>query len=457
MRNQLWILTLLLFLTLTGCQDRHDNNGEEASGVFVKDVVEHLNREVPELQKEQHVPAVGVGLIDGGKVVSARVYGEHQLGHPAPDNAIFNVASIAKTVTAMTVLRLVDEGLWSLDEPLAKYWIDPDLVDDSLLTHLTTRHVLTQTTGFKNWRNMSDSGKLAFDFVPGTSYQYSGEGMEYLRKAVEGKFGKDWGRLTDSLLFEPLRLRDATLNWISDNDTVRFAKWYDGEGKEYTTADYRTSDASAADDLLITVRDLADFGIAVMDTVLLSGELYEEMVEPQIAIHGNASQGLGWTVINNLPGDAYALNHDGGDIGVAATLILLPKTRSGVIVLANGDNGRTICNAVVKSVLPFGRQLVQKLYWGGEIPSVITIDTAILNTYAGTYKTNQGTELSFLPRDNALKISGVGVPGVEIYPRSQTEFFPTDFEVFFEFTATAEGVTFRLMSQGKDILNGTRL
>ena len=433
------------------------NNTENKDAIFVDDVTELLNREIPQLQTEQNVPAVGIALIENGKIKLLKVYGEHQLGNAAPANTIFNVASITKTITTMTVLKLVSQGQWSLDEPLYKYWIDNDIIDDSLHTRITTRHALTHSIGFNNWRRMNESGKLEIDFEPGTRYQYSGEGMEYLKMAIEKKYDTDFGAIVDSVLFRPLGMQDATLNWIQEKDTVRFAKWFNGKGEEHVVNDYSTPKTSAADDLLITVKDLAIFGIAVMDSSIINSKLYEEMIRPQMSIHKNAHQGLGWKIVRGLPENNYILNHDGGDMGVATTLILLPKSKSGIIVLTNGDNGRIICNSIVKKTISFGNQVIQKLYWGGEIPEIITIDPNILKKYSGSYQTNQGTQLNFLVKENALKLEGEGIPGVEIYPKSDHEFFPSDFEVFFNFQENGDEVTFQLLIQGENTLEGTKI
>ncbi|NAY91092.1 serine hydrolase [Muricauda sp. JGD-17] len=453
--KKLVLLTLSSLIVLC-CQENQPTQEKRNSEIFLTDVEEILNQEIPKLQSEQNVPAVGVGLIEDGKIRFIKVYGEHQLGKKATENTVFNVASIAKVITTMTVLKLIDDGNWKLDEPLFNYWIDPDIINDSLHRRITTRHSLTHTTGFNNWRRMNDSGRLEFDFEPGDKYQYSGEGMEYLKIALENKFNKDFGELADSLVFKPLDMNSATLKWIPEKDTLRFAKWYDGNGNEHDVDDYSTPEASAADDLLVTVEDLAKFGISVMDTTLINKSLFLEMVKPQIKIHDNVKQGLGWTIVSGLPNNNYALNHDGGDMGVATTIILLPNSKSGIIVFTNGDNGRILCNAIVKKAIKFGDKIIQKLYWGGEIPEMITINHDLLQKYSGAYQTNQNTVLSFIQRDNALKIVGEGVPGVEIYPKSDTEFFPTDFEVFFEFVDVEEGLKFELKSQGKIILEGIK-
>jgi CubicO group peptidase (beta-lactamase class C family) len=81
---------------------------------------------------------------------------------------------MTKPVVAMLTLKLVEQGQWNLDEPLYHYWIDPDIANDPRHKKMTTRHALSHQTGFPNGRK----GKLAFEFEPGTDFQYSGEGYE---------------------------------------------------------------------------------------------------------------------------------------------------------------------------------------------------------------------------------------------------------------------------------------
>jgi CubicO group peptidase (beta-lactamase class C family) len=96
---------------------------------------------------EYDVPVVGLGIIDQGEISYLNVFGELEEGTPAPDNTIFNVASITKTVITQLTLKLVEEGKWDLDEPLCHYWVDPDVANDPLHKKLTTYHVLTHQTG----------------------------------------------------------------------------------------------------------------------------------------------------------------------------------------------------------------------------------------------------------------------------------------------------------------------
>ena len=110
--------------------------------------------------KEHQVPAVGVGIIESGKVNTVKVFGQLKKGVPAHEKAIFDVASLTKSITTILTLRLVHQGKWNLDEPLYHYWVDPDIADHPYHKKITTRHVLSHRTGFKNWRWMNEDKKL---------------------------------------------------------------------------------------------------------------------------------------------------------------------------------------------------------------------------------------------------------------------------------------------------------
>src|ERR1700744_6160782 len=216
-----------------------------------------LLRDVPVWMAENHVPCAGVGLIENGRIRFLKVFGQLQQGHPAPVNTLFNIASQTKPVTAMLILKLVQADLWNLDEPQAHFWIDPDIAADPWLGKLTTRIVLSHQTGFPNWRTDGGETKLHFKFEPGTKFGYSGEGYEYLRRALERHFHEPLNVLEDTYLFGPLGMKD-THYWSENLDTNRFAMWHDGRGNRYATS-IQTS-VNAADDLITTVEDYCTLG-----------------------------------------------------------------------------------------------------------------------------------------------------------------------------------------------------
>ncbi|GAB3202382.1 hypothetical protein GCM10027293_28060 [Pontibacter aydingkolensis] len=318
---------------------------------------DHLTKDIPAEQnnladaameqwiRELNVPALGLGIIREGKLKQVKVYGELSKGEPAPYNTIFNAASLAKPVTAMVALKLVSMGKWSLDEPLHKYWTDPDLKKDPRHKKLTTRHVLSQQSGFPNWR--SDSG-LAFEFDPGTKYQYSGEGIEYLRKALEKKFKTTLDKLAATLLFEPLQMTDTRFFWDEKMNESRFAKWHNAEGKLYET--YKNKSANGADDLLTTVEDYGRFLVSVMQGEGLSEEVFREMTSQQVKTKEDKYFGLGWEVYD-LGNGEYALSHGGADKGVQALVFILPESGDGLLIFTNVDDGYKVYERLIKTHL----------------------------------------------------------------------------------------------------------
>ncbi|OMQ12797.1 serine hydrolase [[Flexibacter] sp. ATCC 35103] len=304
--------------------------------------------EIEKWLKQNNVPALGIGIINNGKLQQIKVFGELKKGVPAPYNTIWNVASLTKPVTAIVALKLVSSGKWNLDEPLYKYWTDPDIANDPNTKLLTTRIILSHQTGFPNWRSMNESGKLDFKFKPGTKYQYSGEGFEYLRKALEKKFNKTLEQLADELVIKPLKMTDTKFVWNNITDVSRFAIGYDNKGNAYEPTKNKT--ANAADDLLTTIEDYGTFLCSVMNSDGLSKKVFDDMTSHQVETKKNKYFGLGFEIYD-LGNNDYALSHGGADEGVQTITLLLPKTKQGLIIFTNVDDGYKVYEKIVNHYL----------------------------------------------------------------------------------------------------------
>lgn len=304
-----------------------------------------------EIQKwliENKIPTVGIGLIENSKLQQIKVYGEITKGVAAPYNTIFNVASLTKPVTALVALKLVSLDKWNLDEPIYHYWIDPDVANDEQNKKITTRIILSHQTGFPNWRWMSENKKLNFQFDPGTKYQYSGEGMEYLRKALEKKFNKSLQQLASELIFKPLKMKDTRYVWDEAVDATRLAISYDKNGKAYDTT--KNIQPNAADDLLTTIEDYGNFLVSVMNSDGLTRKVFEEMTAKQVATTRGKYFGLGFEIYD-LGNGELALSHGGADRGVQTLFFIFPKTKKGLLIFTNSDTGANIYEKLLKHYL----------------------------------------------------------------------------------------------------------
>jgi CubicO group peptidase (beta-lactamase class C family) len=309
---------------------------------------------------EYKTPTVAIGTIEDGRVREIKVVSTKTATHGAL-NTVFKVASLTKPVVAMTVLRLASLGKWNLDEPLYHYWVDPDVKDDARHKVLTSRYILSQRSGFPNWRWMSSSKRLTFEFDPGEKFGYSGEGYEYLRHALEAKFKMPLGKITDSVLFRAYRLNHTRFFWDKTINEENFAVGHDTTGKPYDI--YKNSEANAANWLLTTIEDYTRFSAEVINKGQLSPALFAQMVTPQTTINHKKQLfwGLGWAILKGLKNEEYALMHGGGGQGVACMVILLPESKQGLVVLTNGDKGNEIYNKILVEYLSSGKEILSRL------------------------------------------------------------------------------------------------
>ncbi len=320
--------------------------------------VQNPPNDIEGLLKYNKVPALGIGIIEQGKLTKVEVYGTLDLQNTAPYNTIFKVASLTKPIVALTTLKLIDKGLLDLDEPLYKYWIDPDVKNDKRYKILTPKLVLTHQTGFPNWRYMTETNKLAFQFDPGTKYQYSGEGFEYLRKAIENKLGKSIEELAKELLFTPLEMTDTRFWWDTGMDETRYAQNFNEKGEKIATEKYY--EANAAANLLTTIKDYGKFLEYIINGAGLSENLYQEMIQHQVTLKENDFFGLGWEILTGFSDNEFALLHTGKDPGVSTLAIWFPKSKNGYLVFMNGNNVDKIYEELLTKQLYLGNELWNK-------------------------------------------------------------------------------------------------
>ena len=288
--------------------------------------------------ESKKVPAIGIGVITEGKLNHINVYGQLKENIKAPYNTIFRTASLTKPIYALLALKLIENGDWDLDEPIYHYWVDPDIKNDPRHKKLTTRLILSHQTGFQNWRNMNASKKLEFHSNPGEKFTYSGEGIVYLKNALERKFDLPIEKLVDSLIFKPIEMTDSHLVWNAqmEKKSNRYAYNHDNKGKLLKTD--KVTDTNHMGNLLCTIEDYSKFVINIMEGANISKELFNEMVTVQIQTK-KVSMGLGWELYQNFSNGEYVMIHTGGDPGVKTIAILLPKSKRGLLIFSNGESG----------------------------------------------------------------------------------------------------------------------
>jgi CubicO group peptidase (beta-lactamase class C family) len=183
--------------------------------------------------------AVGfaIGVVRGGRPDTFATHGlaDIEAGTPVTRDTVFRVASITKTMTAIAVMQLWEDGLVDLDAPandvLRAYRLIPARGSDK---PATVRHLLTHTAGIPELVRATDLFKpdwgdsIALDAPmpalaehyakgiqlhgePGVTYTYSNHGFATLQQIVEDVTGRRFDRYLRERVFEPLGMTDTDL------------------------------------------------------------------------------------------------------------------------------------------------------------------------------------------------------------------------------------------------------
>jgi D-alanyl-D-alanine carboxypeptidase len=184
-------------------------------------------------------PGVIVAVRTPSGVVHRAASGVADLESERPIRAddAFRLGSVSKTYTSTVVLRLVEDGLLSLDDRLSQY-----LPGFPRGEEVSVRHLLDHTSGLRDFylylylrpdraemielvtRRWSEeallelSARFGFSFDPGADWAYSNTNYFLLGVIIERVTGRPLGDAYQTYIYEPLGIRDT---WLSEHEPAR--------------------------------------------------------------------------------------------------------------------------------------------------------------------------------------------------------------------------------------------
>jgi CubicO group peptidase (beta-lactamase class C family) len=355
--------------------------------------------------KKFKIPGVAVGVWASGKEAYA-CHGVTSVDNPLPidQDTLFLVASVTKTFTATTLMRLVAEGKVELNAPVRRYIPELQLKDRQAADTVTVLNLLNHTAGF-DWRVNADTGegddalaryvaKLAElkQIAPlGTRVSYSQAGYNLLGRIIEKVTGQTFEQAVASLVFEPLGLSHSFFA-RDDIMTRRFAVGHNrGEDGTLSIArPWRHSRgdnpggglASSVADLLLWARFHLGDGSAASGARVLPTNVLHQMKEPTAELRASTlgdAVGLSW-FLRDVDG-VRTVGHGGSANGQFAELLIVPERTFAVISLSNaGPDGIPFNQAVVRWVLEHYLGLIDR------DPEPIPFDAARTREIVGTYE-----------------------------------------------------------------------
>lgn len=329
------------------------------------------------LVAEHDVPGATVAVLAAGEVVTAAGGVTSRRTNVEVDtDTVFQIGSITKIWTTTLVMQLVDDGILDLDQPLLDHLPELVIADMDAAKALTTRHLLTHTAGFEG-DIFTDTGRgddalekyvatlaeLPQLFAPGDTFSYNNTAFVLLGRLVEVLRGKPFDELLVERIAEPLGLTSVSpspYDAILHRAATGHVTDEDGATTAAPTWALARSNGPAGSMLAMTATDLLGFvrmhleggtgpdGAPVLSAASVAAMQARQVDLPVLSGMGDA-WGLGWELFDTDQGVVVA--HDGGTIGQAAFLRVVPEQGVAVALLTNGGDVFGLFNDVVARLL----------------------------------------------------------------------------------------------------------
>ncbi len=226
----LWLFLLLLL----SIQAQAQSTGKSLPGTEPFDIA------ISEFIAKWNVPGASLAVAKDGKLVLAKGYGigNKASNTPVDENTLFRMGSINKTLTAVMMMQLVEQGKVKLDDKAMPYFtklaIQPKTIEDPRVQDITVRQLLQHSAGFDRslsgdhffqprLREVSqrqnsepvtceaiikDALENKLDFTPGERFAYSNTGYCMLGKIIEAATGKSYAEYTSQNVLQPVIGKD---------------------------------------------------------------------------------------------------------------------------------------------------------------------------------------------------------------------------------------------------------
>lgn len=303
-----------------------------------------LEPQMMEMLSARHrVPGMTCRLIYQGRAGEPAAYGvkNTETGASMLPETMFEAASLTKTLFATLVLRMVDRGIFSLDEPVALRAPDIRITEDERIHRVTIRHILSHGSGLPNWADKP----LAFLFDPGSRFSYSGEGYYFLQKIVEKVTGKAFTDHLRDEFFIPLNMKDSAAVWDASVGARMTCK-FDEKGAMFPLRDHvdlagNAPEPNAAWSLYSGARDYAEF---LLELLHHRGHLTETLFREMRSRQNTADADVFWGLGLGMPAaDPSVVWHWGDNGGYRSFAVIDLDTGDGACVFCNGAGGTDLC------------------------------------------------------------------------------------------------------------------
>ncbi len=333
-----------------------------------------------------NVPGCAVAVVKDDRVVLLKGYGVKEQGKPGAVTAdtLFGIGSLTKAISATALAKLVDSGKLGWDDRVRKHVSSFRLKDELADRDVTLRDLLCHRTGLgrhdllwyrASW-GLDDSVERLARLEPALSFRsgflYNNLAYIALGSAITSASKQPWNEYVRKELFEPLGMSGAvftraavlkaadhaTPHRITEADKVEVMPWYDDDRQVRASGSVKAGVRDMSRWLRFQLDEGSWEGKQLIESAVLRETYRPQVVTPVAALLAReadttqASYGLGWHIRDYR---GQAIREHGGQVdGFRAHILLAPKQKVGIVVLANHGSTQlppALCYALLDRVL----------------------------------------------------------------------------------------------------------
>ena len=314
-------------------------------------------------------PGCALGIARDGSMIYSKGYGlsSVELGVPITPATVFDIGSVSKQFTAMSVVLLSQDGKLSLDDEIQKFI--PEI--PRYARPIRIRHLLHHTSGLRDyidilgWSGISDESvttdqdaldaiarQKATNFEPGAEFLYSNSGFFLLSVIVQRASGESLREFARKRIFQPLGMNHT--QYVDRHDMIipgKAGSYTDGEtgGFALALANWEQTGDGAVN---TTVEDLVNW-----DRNFRTGTVGGPAAITELETQGVLNDGSSIAYALGLRIDTYRgirqVSHGGSWAGFRAQLSRFPDRKVAIFTLCNLSSSApaALTNAVADLVL----------------------------------------------------------------------------------------------------------
>jgi D-alanyl-D-alanine carboxypeptidase len=299
---------------------------------------------------EKHLVGLSVAVAQNGTLAFAKGFGLKSLGGQDSVTAetMFAIGSVTKQFTCSAVLLLAQDGKLALDDRVAKYFPKLTRANDITLLDLGN-HV----SGYRDFypldfvdREMqkpetadsiiTEYATRPLDFDPGTRWSYSNTNFLILGRVVEQTSGQPFGAFLAQRIFTPVGMTHTQFDPAQHIAAMATGYTTFALGQPFVAPPEGRGWAGSAGAIWSTPTDILHWDMALIGGKVLSSDSYRTLTTPRRLPDGRSTEyGCGDDIHEGGP--ALVFEHGGAVSGFVAENIVVPATRSAIVLMANTD------------------------------------------------------------------------------------------------------------------------